>query len=249
MINWDFKTLFERKEETVEAKDFEKKKKWENYVWIDGYKGTDADMSCTVNYERPIGHGFTVPDQHRQQYELNKTVTYDDNPKICESGFHFCASFTDVFYFRPLTIGARYFKVKGFVKEKDVKEFSMCEGKISKFAAKEIILTEEIVLDYDFLKENYLNFLRIDGKKVFLNKEELEDCFIHKKYTSEEDFVRKRLYEAMNKAGYSDIFTKLIMNKKSHKQLLELLPVIEALDAEGVSKDMEVYTLLTWGNK
>ena len=244
MLKWDFKTLFE-KDGPVEAKEPKKKKEWENYIWIDGYKGTDADMSCTVFYDKRVPwEPFPITEQHSQQYELNKIITYSGEPEVCETGFHFCTLLVDVFRFRPLTIGARYFKVKGFVKEKDVKEFSMSEDKVSKFAAKQIILTEEIVLDYDFLKENSLNYLKVVGKIIFLSKEEFEDCFIQKKYSSNEDFVKKMFYKTMKKAGYSDIFTQVIMDKKRCNELVELIPLVKALDAEGVSKDMAVYTLL-----
>lgn len=246
MLKWDFKTLFE-KDGPVEAKEPKKKKEWENYIWIDGYKGTDADMSCTVFYDKRVpGQLFTTTEQHSQQYELNKIITYGGEPEVCESGFHFCTSLADVFRFRPLAIGARYFKVKGFVKEKDVKEFSMSEDKVSKFAAKQIILTEEIVLDYDFLKENSLNRLKVLGKTICLSKEEFEDCFIQKKYSSNEDFVKKMFYKTMKKADYSDVFIQVIMDKKRCNELVELIPLVKVLDAEGVSKDMAVYTLLTW---
>lgn len=247
MLKWDFKTLFGG-DEPVEAKDSKKKKELENYVWIDGYKGTDADMSCTVFYDKRVpGQLFTTREEHCQQYELNKIITYSGEPEVCEGGFHFCASLEDVFHFRPLVIGARYFKVKGFVKEKDIKEFFMSEDKVSKFAAKEIILTEEIIPDYDFLKENHLNILKIGGKKIYLSKKEFDDCFVHKKYSSNEDYVKKEFYKIMEVAGYSDVFTQLLIKDKNIGRLLELVPLIEALHAEGVSKDVAVYTLLTWG--
>lgn len=247
MLKWDFKNLL-GKDEPVETKEPKKKKEWENYVWIDGYKGTDADMSCTVINRKLIPEQrFITTEQHSQQYELNRIITYSGEPKVCESGFHFCTSLEDVFVFYPLIIGARYFKVRGLVKEKDVKKFSMSEDKVSKFAAKEIILTEEIIPGYDFLKENHLNILKVGGKIIHLSKEEFEDCFVHKKYSSSGDYAKKMFYETMKKAGYSDIFIQMLTANKNLGQLLEMIPVIKALHAEGVSKDMAVYILLTWG--
>ena len=40
------------------------------------------------------------------------------------------------------------------------------------------------------------------------------------------------------------IYGGMIMNKKCCNELVELIPLVKALDAEGVSKDMAVYTLL-----
>ena len=155
----------------------------------------------------------------------------------------------DVFYFRPLTISGRYFKVRGLVRKKEYEELLQNKNRTSKLAAKSIVLTEEIVLDYDFLKKNSLNYLSYDDEKIYLSKEEFEDCFVKKLYPSDKSFFIKTFRKVMKKANYSDVFTELMIKEKNLFQLLKMIPAVEALDAEGVSKDMAVYTLLTWGKR
>lgn len=46
------------------------------------YKGFDSDLTC---------RGF--------QYEIGKTYTMEDEPKLCEQGFHCCLKLSDVFAF------------------------------------------------------------------------------------------------------------------------------------------------------
>lgn len=46
------------------------------------YKGFDSDLTC---------RGF--------QYEIGKTYEMEDEPKLCEQGFHCCLKLSDVFMF------------------------------------------------------------------------------------------------------------------------------------------------------
>ena len=249
---FNFGNLKNKEEDVVDMqtpeKDVATKTEEEEYIWVDGYKGTDADMSCTVVC-RKQGDICLSFKEYRQQYELKKVINFEGEPETCGSGFHFCLSLPDVFYFRPLTISGRYFKVRGLVRKKEYEELLQNKNRTSKLAAKSIVLTEEIVLDYDFLKKNSLNYLSYDDEKIYLSKEEFEDCFVKKLYPSDKSFFIKTFRKVMKKANYSDVFTELMIKEKNLFQLLKMIPAVEALDAEGVSKDMAVYTLLTWGKR
>lgn len=101
------------------------------YVWIEGYKGTDEDMR---GY-----NGF--------QYELGVEVSLPENvePEVCKQGFHFCTELEDVFYYFNISKIHRFFKCKALVKKEDAERgFSAFFGSAKKMVAKKIILTKEI---------------------------------------------------------------------------------------------------------
>ena len=71
----------------------------ENWVWVEGYKGTDKDMKCL---------GF--------QYELGKVYTYDGELDPCRKGFHFCPKLESVIdHHYKVGKGNRYFKVRALI--------------------------------------------------------------------------------------------------------------------------------------
>jgi hypothetical protein len=63
---------------------------------IKGYKGYDKNLKC---------RDF--------QYEIGKSYKMEDDPKICEKGFHFCENPFDVFNYYPLTNENRFTEVEG----------------------------------------------------------------------------------------------------------------------------------------
>lgn len=70
----------------------------EDWVWIEGYKGTDKDMKC---------RGF--------QFELGKMFTYEGTLVGCKSGFHLCPELKDCFDYYKIGGGNRYFKVRALI--------------------------------------------------------------------------------------------------------------------------------------
>jgi hypothetical protein len=82
-------------------------KEEEKWIWIEGYKGTDKNMTCR-DFKFDFGTVFSIP---------------DDKPVIeCRQGFHLCLELKDVFGYYDALRGNRFFKVKALVKEGDYKE-------------------------------------------------------------------------------------------------------------------------------
>lgn len=113
-------------EETPEVKE-------EEYVWVEGYKGTDKNMCC---------RGY--------QYELNKKFDMPEGEEVdlCHSGFHLCPTLGQVFPYYGVGDGNRFFKVSALVPK------SQTNGKTvgypwyhtmrpDKYAAKSIIFLSE----------------------------------------------------------------------------------------------------------
>ena len=116
--------------------------KIEEWIWIDGFKGTDSDMKCR-DYQFRIGETFTVSNE--------KEV------KLCEYGFHLCATLKDVFNYYPIGDNHRFFKVKALVRKEDYNNLGpvyftstyslKTYGINNKIAAKSIIFIEELSVD------------------------------------------------------------------------------------------------------
>ena len=136
----------EVKAEEVKAE--EPKAPVEEWIWVEGYKGTDKDMKCAKDYQYSIGVTFDMPD--------------DAEIEMCCSGFHLCKDLSDVFSHYPIREGNRFFKVKALVRKeeldgyyhrvvKDELGFTSHLYGYHKLVAKSIIFTEELTAD-DIIK-------------------------------------------------------------------------------------------------
>lgn len=109
----------------------------EEWIWVEGYKGTDANMCCR-DFQYEIGKQYDMPD--------------DAEIKECESGFHLCLKFDDVFDYYKIGEGNRFFKVKALVRLKDKESYGKYENcfswtKHNKLVAKSIIFVSELTQD------------------------------------------------------------------------------------------------------
>lgn len=110
----------------------------EEYIWVEGYKGTDKDMKCR-DYQFELGKKFDMP----EGAEIS----------ICSSGFHLCPELKQVFAYYGAGMGNRFFKVMALVpkKQTETKIESWLgfrsEIKPEKYAAKEIIFMSECTPD------------------------------------------------------------------------------------------------------
>jgi len=156
------------------------------WVWADGYKGTDSDMKC-LNY----------------QYQVGNTFVCDTDVKLCDSGFHFCLNLKDVNGYYPLSCNNRFFKVRGLVKKNDIDNY----GSSHKLAAKEIVFKDEVS------KEELFTTLKELGKYNYL--ETLDDYIAFMKLEEEQkkDYLRNKMQKKFVDLGYSDTFSLLLSDK------------------------------------
>jgi hypothetical protein len=108
----------------------------EEWIWVDGYKATNAYMQCK---------GY--------QYEMDKQHDMSDDAVIrdCESGFHFCRDLDDVFTYYGVNNGNRFFQVRSLVRKKDFEEYGKYghpwTRRRDKLAAKSIVFVRELTND------------------------------------------------------------------------------------------------------
>ena len=120
----------------------EKEEKW---VWVTGYKGLDKDMKAYGGF----------------QYEMDKLYIMPDGEPVvlCQSGFHLCLKLEDLYGYKSIGNGNRFFECSALVRESDLKKYGST-GEVSfktyyyiggeiinKLAAKSIRLIRELSVD------------------------------------------------------------------------------------------------------
>lgn len=74
----------------------------QDWIWVDAYKGTDANMVC-----------------RRKQYRMGVEDTYGDNVVLGSKGYHVCTDLKHCFKTYDYDFRNRFFKVKALVNAKD----------------------------------------------------------------------------------------------------------------------------------
>lgn len=184
------------------------------YVWVEGYKGTNQDMTC-----------------RDYQYELNKEFECEGKVDVCRNGFHFCTYLSEVIEnYYNFDGNRKYFKVKALIPLSDSKE------KKEKYAAKKIILTEEV---------GYKQLEKYIQKHCPLVKSE-EDWIECNKIGGYTEFVRNIFKTEMTQYGYSETFIDVIFDDNNENRCYDLLKKAKAFYEEKVSKDLAVYMLMSY---
>jgi hypothetical protein len=74
-----------------------------DWIWVDAYKGTDANMRC----------------KNGKQYVMNVEDTYGDKVVLGSKGYHVCTDLMHVFKDYDYNFTNRFFKVRALVKATD----------------------------------------------------------------------------------------------------------------------------------
>jgi hypothetical protein len=197
----------------------------EKWIWVEGYKGTDANMQ---------GHG-------NFQFELNKQYDIqNDKPiNVCENGFHFGLSLKDVCNYYDIGNNNRFFKVRALVREKDFNAYgkkdapsvplwtvSFCTRNIiDKLAAKSIILTEELTID-EIFENTILRDMSKEYKEVAIA-------------TSCKTAIQINQAKILMGYGYSLPFSVWVVHNKKFN-------IAKALGSqENISMDTKAYLIMT----
>lgn len=123
-------------DETIEElkKETETEEEW---IWVEGYKGTDKNMCCR-DFQYELGKRYDMPE--------------DATIKACESGFHLCLNMRDVREYYPIGEGRRFFRVRALVRKKEFNDYggwtySFYEKHIDKLTSKAIEFVSELTMD------------------------------------------------------------------------------------------------------
>ena len=171
----------------------------EEWIWVEGYKGTNRDMTCN-DYQYVLGEQHDMPD--------------DAEIKECESGFHLCKDLNDVFGYYPIGNSNRFFKVRALVRKADYGRYGeygydshiintstglTMTNRIDKLVARSIIFERELTPDEILEGQIDINAWPEDAKKLALSVSI--------------DHARKQMWAAeLIELGYSPVFAVLIVD-------------------------------------
>lgn len=199
----------------LKAKDRKEKKIWydgKEHIWVEGFKGTDENMKC---------QGF--------QYKIGVEYEHLGTPRLCASGFHFCALLSDVFSYYHLIPNNRFFKVKALVRKDQWND-----GFRDKYVAKKIVFIEE--LNYEDLKQHI-------NKKYILVKSEEDWNFIKK--NGYELFSREYFSNEIKRYDFSETFVNILFDECSNEDdYNDIINLSKAFKEENISKELAVYLML-----
>jgi len=211
----------------------------EEWIWVDGYKGTDKNMCCQPgNIDSRI------------QYEIGKEFTCNGDIICGGNGLHFCEDLKDVFDYYLIDLNNKFFKVKGLVKEKDYNNMIKNKGREtyyswahmsytldSQLVAKKIIFLEEVTYNNGLKKY-------IDEYLPYIENEE-DYC----KYNDYNILCRDKFLLSMKNLGFSDLFTRIQLDSIPKEAAVKYVNQAKAYKKENISKDLMIYLLEKYKNK
>lgn len=204
----------------------QKEKEKEEWVWVDGYKGTHKDLTCMNNFQYNIGTQYDMPE--------DSTIGESHGITMCNNGFHLCLNLVDVFRYYTPGEGRRYFECRALVRKRDVDRYGMQRPfdlfANNKLVAKSIVLTKEVDKEelFEAVRNTYIWLQQAPDEFVAICLE-----------TSEEkasfEFYKKTLIDD----GYSEAFATYLSSLGSEKY-----ECAHALAGENISMDIKVLSIL-----
>lgn len=222
------KSITENKEPEIQQVQKETEEEIGKWEWIEGYKGTNINMQGYEDF----------------QFELNTEYTQEGKIVLCENGFHFCETLRDTLNYNNL-LDSRFFKVKALVNMTEMKQqkqliksknsYSFYTPNLNKFAAKKIILTEEVSFDelFPYIKNHYYYV-------------ETEQDWQKLKKVGYEQYKRDYFFEKMKDSIFGETFLCILYDKIKENGLYieKTIKFSQALKEENISKDMATYLIL-----
>lgn len=223
---WNNK-IDESKRYNVEEPVIDMFKPKEEYIWVDGFKGTFKNMTCMP----AAGHTF--------QFEIGKEYEIEGEPIPCKHGFHLCLTLNDVFsYYRPF-FGNQFFKVKAYVRKKDFEQYGKYNSDyyiVNKLCAKKIIFTEEVAPEvlFEAMKQRRPDF------NLDFELESVEEMMSLKSEEEYRSYIRSKHAKCLS-GLYSD---ELIENIKESNNFKNISRLALILYKEGVSQERRIEIIL-----
>ena len=191
----------------------------DEWIWVEGYKGTDKDMKCK-GYQYELGVQHDMPEGEEVQ--------------VCYKGFHLCLNLRDVFRFYDVGNGNRFFKVKALVKKIDYETYdTMYASGVFIAYSEPKIVAKSIIFESE-----------VEAKDILANTagEELPEKYYQLAIKHNIPYAMRQ-YRAdvlIEECGYSPAFATLVVAKEKSNYF----EAARAIAQEDVSMDMKVAFIL-----
>lgn len=199
----------------------------EKWTWVTGYKGLDKDMKAYGDFQYEMDQLYIMPE--------------GEPVKACHGGFHLCLNLEDLYGYKPIEDGNRFFECSALVRDSDLENYGKCDpcnyyglvlggGKVDKLAAKSIRLIRELTVD-EILAH-------IEGAKEW--PEHVKEMAITKNITAAK--TEMKILD-MVRIGYAKPLAEYIVNDRNGKDGYKLAM---ALDAQpGISMDTKINAIFS----
>lgn len=190
----------------------------EEWIWVDGYKGTNSDMTC-----------------RDYQFELGKRHDMPEDAVIleCSNGFHLCLTLDDVLEYYPIRENNRFFKVKALVRKSDVEKYGQYDGFL--YAYKRNKLVSKSI---EFVSECTIDEILSDYDTEGWTDEDKREALYIGPATVEAKIIHKTRVEELLNYGYSIPFSEYIADFDD-----KFIKACTVASQPGVSMDVRVLTI------
>lgn len=188
----------------------------DEWIWVEGYKGTDKDMQCK-GYQYEFGIQHDMPEGEEVQ--------------VCSKGFHLCLNLSDVFGFYEVGNGNRFFKVKALVKKIDYETYDTI--RLGYFCSEPKLVAKSIIFESE-----------VEAKDIVTKaiNEDLPEKYysLAIEYNISHAMRQYRADILVEECGYSQAFATFIAAKARS----EYFNAARAIAQEDISMDMKVVFIL-----
>lgn len=223
----------ERLERMREREEKKAEKLNDEWIWVEGFKGTNKDMTCRA-FQFEYGKVFEMP--------------ADTSIVECESGFHLCLKLDDVFSYYRIGDGHRFFRVRALVRKSDVSEYGVRPTNPYKEGTMQSAmwgLQQACLLgnaSRDKLAAKAIEFICELTPDEILASTDMKDWSSAEKFlalaTNKEHVLKLREVDTLVSDGYSKPFAELIVDQKRFRVAHSVA------SQQDLSMDMKVYYIL-----
>lgn len=178
------------------------------WIWVEGYKGTDKNMKCMNNF----------------QFTLGETYTLEEPIEMCANGFHFSPTLEQTFrYYSAFGRGNRFFKVKALINKNQMITETYRPYYASLYDSSLETRTRQMKLTDDKLVAKSIIFLEEVSIDEIIKAQKGEDSLLLQKSDKFKEDLRIGDLSYAQRKEYQDIINNLDCYSDAFKEYTQTL--------------------------